>query len=467
MNLNFNPMKTINFKIFASSFLVCFAMVACVQDDDFTVPSSVGSEENDNLNALLESIDQNAVQLVSVEYVKGLYNGQVTLVESDIAVKGYVSSSDATGNFYKEFYLQDAPENPTAGIGIYLNQVDSYNQFNIGREVYINLKGLYVGENASEVITIGGSADGSRVGIINASQVQSYIMRSATTETMVPLVVNASSVDDSHMGLLVSFEDMQFPLGLQGQSYVDPYDDYDTLHPLVSCLNGAEFFLETSSFASFNQEPLPTDGRGTITGLISKSYGGDDKVMMLNSTDDVLFNDARCDPVFEESFNSATDNTNLNITNWINYAEAGTELWTEQVYGGNGYAEFSAYATGESSNIGWLISPGIDMDAQDGEVLNFQTEYAYPDTGHYPLEVFVSTDFNGEESGIATATWEPLTVVIAHPDVTSNWFSWVDSGVVDLSPYSGTLYVAFKYTGSDTSNQNSTIHVENVIVSVP
>lgn len=467
MNLNFNSMKTINFKIFASSILVCLAMVACVQDDDFTVPSSVGSEENDNLNALLQSINQNAVQLVSVEYVKGLYNGQVTLIESDIAVKGYVSSSDATGNFYKEFYLQDAPENPTAGIGIYLNQVDSYNQFNIGREVYINLKGLYVGENASEVITIGGSADGSRVGIINASQVQSYIMRSAITETMVPLVVNASSVDDSHMGLLVTFEDMQFPLGLEGQSYVDPYDDYDTLHPLVSCLNGGEFFVETSSFASFNQEPLPTDGRGSITGLISKSYGGDDRVMMLNSTDDVLFNDARCDPVFEESFNSATDNTNLNIANWINYAEAGTELWTEQVYGGNGYAEFSAYATGESSNIGWLISPGIDMDAQDGEVLNFQTEYAYPDTGHYPLEVFVSTDFNGEESGIATATWEPLTVVIAHPDVTSDWFSWVDSGAVDLSSYTGTLYVAFKYTGSDTSNQNSTIHVENVIVSVP
>jgi hypothetical protein len=467
MNFNFNSMKTINFKIFASSILVCFAMVACVQDDDFTVPSSVGSEENENLNALLQSIDQNAVQLVSVEYVKGLYNGQVTLIESDIAVKGYVSSSDATGNFYKEFYIQDAPENPIAGIGIYLNQVDSYNQFNIGREVYINLKGLYVGENASEVITIGGSADGSRVGIINASQVQSYIMRSAITETMVPLVVNASSVDDSHMGLLVTFEDMQFPLGLEGQSYVDPYDDYDTLHPLVSCLNGAEFFVETSSFASFNQEPLPTDGRGTITGLISKSYGGDDIVMMLNSTDDVLFNDARCDPVFEESFNSATDNTNLNILNWINYAEAGTELWTEQVYGGNGYAEFSAYATGESSNIGWLISPGIDMDAQDGEVLNFQTEYAYPDTGHYPLEVFVSTNFSGEVSGIATATWEPLTVVIAHPDVTSDWFSWVDSGSVDLSSYTGTLYVAFKYTGSDTSNQNSTIHVENVIVSVP
>ncbi len=467
MKINFELMKTTNFNTFIIAIFTCFLMISCVQDDDFAVPSSVGSEENENLNSLLNDIDQNSIELVSVEYVKGLYNGQVTLIESDLAVKGYVSSSDATGNFYKEFYIQDAPENPTSGIGIYLNQVENYNQFNIGREVYINLKGLYVGENASEVVTIGGSVDGSRVGIITAARVPNHILRSGTTELIVPLVLSISNVDDSHMGLLISFEDVQFPSGLDGQSYVDPYDDYDTMHPLVSCINGAEFFVETSSFASFNQEPLPTDGRGTITGVISKSYGGDDRVMVLNTTDDVIFNDSRCDPVFEETFNSATDNTNLNITNWINYAEAGEELWTEQVYGGNGYAEFTAYNTNNSSNIGWLISPGIDMDVQEGEVLNFQTEYAYPDAGHYPLEVFISTDFNGEESGISSATWVPLSVTIAHPDVTGDWFSWVDSGSVDLSEYNGTLHIAFKYTGSDTLNQNSTIHVENVIVSVP
>ena len=67
MNLNLKRMKTINFKTFTAIIFVCFAMVACVQDDDFTVPSSVGSEENENLNALLQSIDQNTVQLVSVE----------------------------------------------------------------------------------------------------------------------------------------------------------------------------------------------------------------------------------------------------------------------------------------------------------------------------------------------------------------------------------------------------------------
>ncbi len=106
------------------------------------------------------------------------------------------------------------------------------------------------------------------------------------------------------------------------------------------------------------------------------------------------------------------------------------------------------------------------MDAQEGEMLSFQTAYAYPDNGHYPLEVFVSTDFNGTETGVSDATWETLDAVIAHPDVNNSWFQFVDSGSIDLSSYSGTLYVAFKYTGSDTSNQNTTMHVENVAVFV-
>ena len=54
-------------------------------------------------------------------------------------VKGYVTSSDLTGNFYKEVYLQDSPENPTTAIKVILSQVDSYNRFNKGREVYINV----------------------------------------------------------------------------------------------------------------------------------------------------------------------------------------------------------------------------------------------------------------------------------------------------------------------------------------
>ncbi|HEX9826008.1 MAG TPA: choice-of-anchor J domain-containing protein, partial [Flavobacteriaceae bacterium] len=108
-----------------------------------------------------------------------------------------------------------------------------------------------------------------------------------------------------------------------------------------------------------------------------------------------------------------------------------------------------------------------DLDAQDGEILNFQTEHAYPDAGHFPLEVFISTNFDGNEANILSATWEKLNVTTSLDVDPNTWFTWVNSGNIDLSGYSGTAYIAFKYTGSDTLNRNARIHVDNVTVSVP
>ena len=109
MNINFEIMKTIKFKTFATAIIACFALVACVQDDDFTVPSSIGVEENENLNDLLSRIEAGEVQLITIEQLKAQFisDDEATEIVSEIAVKGYVSSSDATGNFYKEFFIQD------------------------------------------------------------------------------------------------------------------------------------------------------------------------------------------------------------------------------------------------------------------------------------------------------------------------------------------------------------------------
>ena len=460
-------MKTTKLSKIILALFVSIAFLSCVQDDDFKVPESLGTEENKGLQDILTGIANNELTEITITDLKNLYNGQATLIESDLVVKGYVTSSDQTGNFYKEFYIQDAPENPTAAIGVVLNQVDSYNQFNQGREVYFKLKGLYVGLNSSDVLTLGGQADGSEVGEITANQIPDFIFRSSTTATMVPFAARPSDINDSHMGMLVALQNVQFPANLVGSTFVDPYDDFDTQYPLVSCENGSELLLETSSFATFNQVPIPLDGRGTIVGIISRTYGGSNIVMVLNSTDDIEFNENRCDPVFEESFNSAIDNTDLNLPGWINYAEAGSVIWTEQVYSGNGYAELNPYNSGDASNIVWLITPGIDMDAQDGEILSFQTEHAYPDSGHDPLDVLISTDFDGTEAGITTATWIPLDFMVSYIVDYNTWFSFTSSGNIDLSTYSGTAYIAFRYTGSDTANQNMTLHVENVIVTVP
>ena len=89
---------------------------ACVEDNDYKVPQNLGVEENLKLEAILDSIQNNQLELKSIKDLKKLYNSGTDPVKivSNIVVKGYVISSDAKGNYFREFYIQDAPENPTA-----------------------------------------------------------------------------------------------------------------------------------------------------------------------------------------------------------------------------------------------------------------------------------------------------------------------------------------------------------------
>lgn len=462
-------MKTNKFFTLLLAMVAGLTMVSCVQDDDYSIPVSLGTEENSGLQALLNS---GATPMTISELKDQFVSGQATQLVSDVYVKGYVSSSDATGNFYKEFYLQDDPSNPTAAIKMVLNQVDSYNQFNAGREVYVSLKDLYIGEVRSndDVIAIGGkpNAEGDEVEELTANQIPLHIFRSDVTMPLSPLALSFSQINESHIGLYVIIENAYFPSSLEGESYVDPLDDFDTQRMMESCdgFGYVNFILETSSFANFKNVILPTNNGGTIAGVVSKTFNGSDLVLVLNSLDDVNLDSSKCEPldiddfsvIFEEDFDEATDNTNLNIADWTNFAEEGSELWTEQVFSGNGYAEFSSYFSGDDVNIGWLVSPGIVMDSQDNEFLNFKTAQHHLDSAANTLEVFVSTDYDG--SNVLGATWEPISATLASQ--ANSWYAFIDSGLIDISSYSGTLYVGFKVTGSGTDTQlDGAYHVED------
>src|SRR5690606_7072925 len=132
---------------------------------------------------------------------------------------------------------------------------------------------------------------------------------------------------------------------------------------------------------------------------------------------------------------------------WTNFAEAGTRVWREEQFGGNGYAELSSFGSGNASNIVWLVTPGIDMDEHTDEVLTFRTAQHHLDVDApgNSLVVYVSTNFTGD---VATATWEEIDVNL--PTTANDWYEFVSSGSVDLSGYTGTLHVAFKFIGSGT-----------------
>ena len=368
-------MKLIN-KISIVSFITLFAF-SCVQDDDYSVPQSIGQEENQKLVQLLNEIENGSADLMTISEVKNLFvGGEVNEIESNLVVRGYVSSSDFSGNFYKEFYMQDEIENPTAGIKVSINQVDSYNQFNVGREVYIKLQGLSIGETNSGdgVIAIGGggNAAGDEISEISENRASDCILRSSNSFSLVPLALNLSDINDSHIGLYVSALSAQFSAGLDGLTYVDPDEDYDTQRDLESCVDSGTLKLETSAFSNFNDSMLPTDGSGTITGIITRDYFGDNRVMMLNTKDDVNFDSSRCDPLFADDFSSN------NLDNWTVVSVTGEQQWEITPYGNPApSAKISGYSGGSNANEDWLITSTIDLSTLSTITLNFQSVVRY------------------------------------------------------------------------------------------
>ncbi len=176
--------------------------------------------------------------------------------------------------------------------------------------------------------------------------------------------------------------------------------------------------------------------------------------------------------VFKEVFDSniVNDDEYLNYGNWTSFVEAGTKHWFEKETDGNGYLEFTGYdpvvANREVSNIAWAISPKINLDNSENEVLTFQTSTEYVTSAANKIEVFISSDFNGVD--VLSATWTPIVANIANNNTNisntdSNGNINIFSGEIDMSNITGDIYIAFKATGSGTNtNLDGSLRLDDI-----
>jgi hypothetical protein len=450
--------------IYRITYLILIMLVAsCQQEDAFDIPNELGYEENLKLNALMNQLDNGQKTMVTIADIKALMvSGEATEITSDLIIKGYVVSSDATGNFYKELYIQNSSSDASSAIRLLIDISDSYNMYNFGREIYIDLKGLYVGEyrTGDGVISLGEyDSSENRISNIREAMLKEKLLRSTNLSDLTPISVKFSQISSNHIGVFVEVSDVNVIASDAGKPYVDPYDNYDTRRTLEACdgFSKTTFLLETSSFATFKQDILP-EGSGTIKGIVTKTYDGANLVLMLNTTDDVNLAGESCtlldiddfEKVLEEPFDLVEDGSKFDYSGWLNYNEAGNQFWTEQFYGGNGYVEFSGYRTGDAVNIGWLITPAFELTSATSAFVSFKlAQHHLDDEENNTLEIFVSTNFDG--SNVAAASWTKLNATIPGED--NSWYAFQDSGLLDVSNYSGTLHLAFKYTGSGTNSQ--------------
>ena len=127
------------------------------------------------------------------------------------------------------------------------------------------------------------------------------------------------------------------------------------------------------------------------------------------------------------------------LTAWKNVTLTGTKNWLQKSYSDNYYASCSGYG-GDGATESWLISAPIDIANCANKVLTFDNQVCSYDSTGSILEVYVLTS-----NDPSTATKTKLDATYAVAPGGNTWSSWVSSGNLDLSTFSGTIYIGFRY----------------------
>ncbi|WP_196891281.1 DUF5689 domain-containing protein [Aureivirga marina] len=423
--------------------LFAIFQTSCVNDDDYSVPTIVDPSIDIEPNITLAGVKQ-------------MYTGSLIEfgADSELIFEAYVVSSDESGNIYKTIYLQDDPTDPTEGITISVDATDTYVKYNVGRKVYVKLAGLYM-NSLNGVLTIGG-LNGSDVGRISEFTYEDHLVRSPETMTVTPKEVTSADFSPALHGILIKLNDRQLIESELGSAYANYDNTFSVNRTIVSCSGGENIVMRNSGFASFKSETFP-EGRGSVVAIFS-AFNSTNQ-LFIRGTQDVQFTENRCDPLFSEDFSDVVNNEAINLPGWLNFTQAGSRNWNGGEFNDVKYAKFSPFNSGEAENIGWLITPAIDLSSTTSPILTFETATAFAVDGFQPLEVLVSTDFDGTEAGVETATWTALSADLAGPGNAN--YEIVPSGEVNLSGHiSNTVYIAYRYTGS--TSQAPLVQVYNI-----
>lgn len=158
--------------------------------------------------------------------------------------------------------------------------------------------------------------------------------------------------------------------------------------------------------------------------------------------------------VLIEDFSQGIDGQDIDYPGWTNVALDGSRKWRTEEFSGNQFAQATAFQDNSPAMETWLITPPINLDSGP-KTLTFESAQAF--WVHDGLQVFLSTDFDGEN--VAAATWTELSCTLAGSSQDN--YDWVDSGPVDLSAFSGIGYIAFRYEGAGGS-QTTTYRIDNL-----
>jgi len=435
MNQNNFPTMLKNAKYIILSLLIaCAGLNSCIHDD-FDQPP-------------VDGVDPNLTPNITIADLKAMYSGTHFQITDSLVVAAVVVADDRSGNFYKSLVIQDN----TAGILLRMDGTNLYADYPEGRKVYIQLRGLWLGEY-NGLVQLGGAATTgttNEVDYIPSALFDKFVIKGSLNQTVTPVVVTIDQLDNTHQNMLIRIDNIQVSAPDTGKTYADAVNQLSANVVLEDC-NDNEIILRNSGFADFAGQPLP-NGNGSITAIYS--VFGTDRQLLIRDTEDLDMNGStRCpEPYVFKDFEDGS----ITSGGWSVQQVTGPQVtWTINTQGavyGDRYAQCRNYVA--PNNIAcetWLISPSMDLTAATSPKFTFENACNYNGAA---LAVYYSTDY---VSGLpSTGTWTVIPVALS-----SGSWAWTNSGLHVL-PNAANVHVAFKYTGS--SSDGKTWEIDNILV---
>lgn len=164
-------------------------------------------------------------------------------------------------------------------------------------------------------------------------------------------------------------------------------------------------------------------------------------------------------PTFiDEDFESVTNNENVVLSGWTNFAEKGTKVWVGRELKGSKFIQMTANKSEEDENIAWLVSPKVNLAETVNPTLSFDITIGFFNAAC--LQVLVSEDYIDD---VTTATWTDITANFAIPqEPATTWGQTAIAGLMDMSAYKKNINIAFKYVGSGNNSKTTTYQIDNL-----
>ncbi|HRI19485.1 MAG TPA: DUF5689 domain-containing protein [Panacibacter sp.] len=236
-------------------------------------------------------IGPNITPTMTINELKALHTtGGLEQITADEIIGGIVVADDLSGNFYKTIDIQDE----TGGIQLKLDGYDLYTQYPVGRQVYVNVKGLFLGDY-NKLIQLGGGIDATvtpaRLGYLATGLFDQYITKGSLNNPVTPKVVKVADLNDSYQSMLIQLDNFEFAAADTSKTFADVSLTASALNYTIKSCASESIVLRNSSYADFAGYGLP-NGNGSILAIYT--VFGSTKQLNIRDSSDVKFYNSRC-----------------------------------------------------------------------------------------------------------------------------------------------------------------------------